>query len=134
LGFFKIKAGLLSEWPCSPTLLVAAQIFAKGGAFCIFKRKLAEPSQRLGNQAQAWFSLRKLKFPNNSNIKMTLTDAIVEKIRNVSPSFFERMGYGGSIKDAGNAAGKTNDEEIDGIIKEDKLCLDVIDIQAKRWK
>lgn len=44
------------------------------------------------------------------------------------------MGYGGSIKDAGKAVGKTGDEGIDGIIKEDKLGLDVIYIQAKRWK
>jgi restriction system protein len=76
------------------------------------------------------------------NIKRTLADEILEKIRNVSPSFFEKlvvdllvkMGYGGSIKDAGKAIGKTNDEGIDGTIKEDKLGLDVIYIQAKRWK
>lgn len=71
-----------------------------------------------------------------------MADEILEKIRNVTPSFFERlvvdllvkMGYGGSIKDAGKAIGKTNDEGIDGTIKEDKLGLDVIYIQAKRWK
>jgi restriction system protein len=74
------------------------------------------------------------------NIKRTLADEILEKIRNVSLSFFEKlvvdllvkMGYGGSIKDAGKAIGKTNDEGIDGTIKEDKLGLDVIYIQAKR--
>ncbi len=43
------------------------------------------------------------------------------------------MGYGGSIQDAGRAIGKSGDEGIDGIIKEDKLGLDVIYIQAKRW-
>nr|WP_255409306.1 restriction endonuclease [Chlorogloea sp. CCALA 695] len=59
-----------------------------------------------------------------------------------SPSFFERlvvkllvkMGYGGSIKDAGQAVGRRGDGGIDGIIKEDKLGLDVIYIQAKRWE
>lgn len=45
----------------------------------------------------------------------------------------EKMGYGGSIKDAGRATRLTNDEGIDGIIKEDKLGLDFIYIQAKRW-
>ncbi|MEJ7737448.1 MAG: restriction endonuclease [Chitinophagaceae bacterium] len=45
-----------------------------------------------------------------------------------------KMGYGGSIQDAGKAVGKTGDEGIDGIIKEDKLGLDVIYLQAKRWK
>jgi restriction system protein len=58
------------------------------------------------------------------------------------PAFFEKlvvellvkMGYGGSIKDAGKAIGKTSDEGIDGTIKEDKLGLDIIYIQAKRWQ
>jgi restriction system protein len=44
------------------------------------------------------------------------------------------MGYGGSIAEAGKATRYTNDEGIDGIIKEDKLGLDVIYIQAKRWE
>lgn len=44
------------------------------------------------------------------------------------------MGYGGSIKDAGKAIGKSGDEGIDGTIKEDKLGLDIIYIQAKRWR
>lgn len=60
----------------------------------------------------------------------------------LSPAFFERlvvellvkMGYGGSIKDAGRAIGKSGDEGIDGTIKEDKLGLDIIYIQAKRWQ
>jgi restriction system protein len=76
------------------------------------------------------------------NIRRTLADEILEKIRNVTPAFFEKLvvdllvktGYGGSIKDAGKAIGKTNDEGIDGTIKEDKLGLDIIYIQAKRWK
>ncbi len=77
-----------------------------------------------------------------SEYQKTLADEVLERIRNVTPAFFERlvvellvkMGYGGSIKDAGRAIGRTNDEGIDGIIKEDKLGLDVIYIQAKRWK
>ena len=44
------------------------------------------------------------------------------------------MGYGGSIKDAGRSIGRSGDEGIDGIIKEDKLGLDVIYVQAKRWE
>ena len=44
------------------------------------------------------------------------------------------MGYGGSRADAGHAIGKSGDEGIDGIIKEDKLGLDIIYIQAKRWQ
>lgn len=44
------------------------------------------------------------------------------------------MGYGGSLHDAGMAIGRSGDGGIDGIIKEDKLGLDAIYIQAKRWE
>ena len=44
------------------------------------------------------------------------------------------MGYGGSRKEAGKTIGRSGDEGIDGIIKEDRLGLDVIYIQAKRWE
>jgi restriction system protein len=76
------------------------------------------------------------------DIKDKLREELLEKIRNVSFMFFERlvvdllvkMGYGGSVKDAGKAVGQAGDEGIDGIIKEDKLGLDIVYIQAKRWK
>ena len=45
-----------------------------------------------------------------------------------------KMGYGGTRADAGQAIGKSADEGIDGIIKEDRLGLDAVYIQAKRWK
>lgn len=71
----------------------------------------------------------------------TLSTEILETIKECSPYFFEylvvdllvNMGYGGSRKEAGQAVGKSGDEGIDGIIKEDRLGLDVIYIQAKRW-
>ena len=44
-----------------------------------------------------------------------------------------KMGYGGSLKEAGKVLGRTGDAGIDGIIKEDKLGLDAIYIQAKKW-
>jgi restriction system protein len=44
------------------------------------------------------------------------------------------MGYGGSRKDAGRAIGRSGDEGVDGIIKEDHLGLDNIYFQAKRWE
>jgi restriction system protein len=75
------------------------------------------------------------------SLRNQLADELLEKLKTVSPAFFERvvvellvrMGYGGSRSDAGRAIGKTGDGGIDGIIKEDKLGLDVVYIQAKRW-
>lgn len=72
----------------------------------------------------------------------TLSDELLEKVKSCTPQFFEHlvvdllvaMGYGGSIADAGQAIGKSGDGGIDGIIKEDKLGLDVVCIQAKRWE
>ena len=67
---------------------------------------------------------------------------LLQRLKICSPTFFERlvvevivkMGYGGTRKDAGRAIGKSGDGGIDGIIKEDKLGLDAIYIQAKRWE
>ena len=74
-------------------------------------------------------------------IRRDLARELLEQIKNASPSFFERlvvdllvkMGYGGNRQDAGRAIGRSGDGGIDGIINEDKLGLDVIYIQAKRW-
>ena len=76
------------------------------------------------------------------NLKENLTSEILSQLKDASPSFFEKvvvevlvkMGYGGSRKDAGEAIGKSGDEGIDGIIKEDRLGLDIIYIQAKKWE
>lgn len=70
-----------------------------------------------------------------------LATELLDRVKRCSPQFFERlvihvllrMGYGGSFKDAGAALGKTGDGGIDGVIREDKLGLDNIYIQAKRW-
>jgi restriction system protein len=70
-----------------------------------------------------------------------LAKELLEIVKTCSPDFFEKlvielliaMGYGGSRKDAGQAMGKSGDGGIDGIINEDKLGLDIIYLQAKRW-
>jgi len=70
-----------------------------------------------------------------------ISKELLNSIMNCSPGFFEKlvvdllvkMGYGGSKEEAGKAIGGSGDEGIDGIIKEDKLGLDIIYIQAKRW-
>lgn len=74
-------------------------------------------------------------------LRADLEGEVLDQVRAASPSFFERvvvellvkMGYGGNLQDAGQAVGQVGDGGIDGIIKEDRLGLDVIYIQAKRW-
>jgi restriction system protein len=76
------------------------------------------------------------------SIRGDLAGEILERIKSNAPSFFENlvvdlmvaMGYGGSRSDAGQSIGQSGDEGIDGIIKEDRLGLDVIYLQAKRWE
>ena len=76
-----------------------------------------------------------------SKINTELTSELLNTIKQVSPTKFEElvidlllaMGYGGSRKEAGQVTGKTGDGGIDGIIKEDRLGLDKVYIQAKRW-
>ncbi len=71
-----------------------------------------------------------------------LAEELLEVVKNSNPDFFERlvvnlivrMGYGGSIEDAGSVVGKSGDEGIDGVIKEDRLGLDTIYLQAKKWE
>jgi restriction system protein len=75
-------------------------------------------------------------------INDALSEEISRQLKIVTPSFFERlvvellvkMGYGGSLKEAGEIVGKSGDSGIDGIIKEDKLGLDAVYIQAKKWE
>lgn len=74
-------------------------------------------------------------------IKKNLSIELLKIVKELSPKFFEnlvidlllKMGYGGSRKDAAEAIGSIGDEGIDGIIKEDKLGLEIIYIQAKKW-
>jgi len=76
------------------------------------------------------------------SLRAELEAQLLEEIGRASPAFFEqlvvdllvKMGYGGSRQDAGRAVGRTGDGGIDGIINEDRLGLDVIYIQAKRWE
>ena len=75
-------------------------------------------------------------------INSRLSDELLSTIMNCTPRFFERlvidlllaMGYGGSAEEAAEVIGGSGDEGIDGIIKEDRLGLDTIYVQAKRWK
>jgi restriction system protein len=75
-------------------------------------------------------------------IRSDLIEEVLTQVKKASPAFFERlvvdllvrMGYGGSREDAGQAVGRGGDEGIDGVINEDRLGLDTIYLQAKRWE
>ncbi len=101
----------------------------------------------IGNETQETTAISSTSTPDEAlesayqEIRRALAQELLTKVKECTPAFFEqlvvkllvKMGYGGSLKDAGEATRLTNDEGIDGIIKEDKLGLDVIYIQAKRW-
>jgi len=78
----------------------------------------------------------------HQSLRLSLAQDILSRILSCSPTFFERlvvellvkMGYGGSRRDAEERIGQSGDGGIDGIIKEDRLGLDTIFIQAKRWQ
>jgi len=74
-------------------------------------------------------------------MRVRLGSEILTRVKAASPQFFERlvvelllkMGYGGSRRDAGQAIGRSGDEGIDGVISEDRLGLEVVYLQAKKW-
>lgn len=79
---------------------------------------------------------------NYNAVKNEIKEELLNQIYKCSPVFFEKLvvellvalGYGGSLTDAGTAIGRSGDGGIDGVIKEDILGLDMIYLQAKRWK
>ncbi len=78
---------------------------------------------------------------SSKELRDELVGELLDEIKSQSPQFFERlvvkllvaMGYGGSFEDAANVTKYSHDEGIDGVIKEDRLGLDNIYVQAKRY-
>lgn len=141
-GYFKItKRGL--ETLKDPPKKIDNEYLSRFPEFVEFRTRHKSPQEK---------DLKLLKNYNESTpedliaigyqkLRHELATQLLDRIMSCPPSFFEKlvvdllvkMGYGGSREDAGKAIGKTGDEGIDGIIKEDKLGLDIIYIQAKRW-
>ncbi len=110
--------------------------------FVEFRTKPKEDGADKGDDGAADKTPDELLEGAYEQLRSALAADLLEQVRQASPAFFEKlvvdllvsMGYGGTIEDAGKVIGKSGDEGIDGIIKEDRLGLDVIYLQAKRWE
>lgn len=79
---------------------------------------------------------------NYTKLNSALAIDLLEIVKSCSPTFFERlvvnllvsMGYGGTLANAARVTKRSGDEGIDGVIDEDRLGLDSIYLQAKRWE
>lgn len=127
-GHARIDIKILNQYPEFVEFHTPQKKSANQEAIDVFEQQSLTPEE-IFQQAYA-------------NIRSELAASLLLKIKENSPSFFETlvvdlmvaMGYGGSRADAGKSLGKSGDEGIDGIIKEDRLGLDVIYLQAKRWE
>jgi len=92
--------------------------------------------------AQASLSPEELLEATHAQLRGEVESELLERLRNGHPTFFEKavldvlvgMGYGGSRLDAAKHLGGTGDEGLDGVINEDRLGLDKVYVQAKRYK
>ncbi len=123
----KIDRAFLLQFPEFRSF-VATTATSQSSPLKVNEEEQETPQDRLASSYQA--------------MRKQLIQEVLEKAHKATPRFFEEivvdvllaLGYGGNRKDAGQAVGKSGDGGIDGIIKEDKLGLDVIYLQAKRWE
>ncbi len=144
-GMYRVTsrgAGVLAEHPDR----IDIQYLMRFPEFVAFRTSGAEPSEAAPTPAKTAAEATPLT-PDEQirlgykRLQTNLAAEVLERVRQVSPKFFEElvvellvaMGYGGSREDASSIVGGSGDEGIDGIIKEDRLGLDTIYIQAKRW-
>jgi len=143
-GVFRITTRglqILSEHPERVDLRILRQQPGYLEARDTKKEKNESKNSEIGSQDDAQTPEEQIEAASVA-LRENLGEELLAKLKAGSPAFFERlvvellvrMGYGGTRKDAGRAIGRSGDEGIDGIIKEDRLGLDVIYIQAKKWE
>jgi len=142
-GYFRITDRGLSVLTKNPPKINVhfLEQFEEFRHFRSLRHKKEEKEQRQEVEIQEKTPEEALETAYQS-LRDDLGNDLLQQIKSSSPSLFEKiviellvkMGYGGSRQDAGRAIGKSGDEGIDGIIKEDRLGLDIIYIQAKRWE
>jgi restriction system protein len=143
---------LLRERPDRLEVKNLAGRFEELGEFLHASRDSQSPRERKTRVRQDPVTLTPFVLPeqtpeesldaSHAALHRQLATDLLERVKAASPRFFEQlvvnllvaMGYGGSHRDAAEAVGRSGDEGIDGIIKEDKLGLDAVYIQAKRWE
>ena len=142
-GQFNITAegqSFLSTNPSQITITVLDQ-FEKFKAFRESSKSSKGKQVVAAPTAEAAETPEELLEQSFQSIQEELAGSLLEQVKSCSPSFFEnlvvelllKMGYGRNRVEAGKAIGKSGDEGIDGIISEDRLGLEAIYIQAKRW-
>jgi restriction system protein len=145
-GFFAITQKGTELLATNPTQ-IDASILEKYPEFIEFKNRKKDKSESESVIVPS-FEQESTLTPEDAlasaynKLRSALESEILSSVKEASPSFFERvvvdllvkMGYGGNRQDAGRALGKSGDGGVDGIINEDRLGLDVIYIQAKRWE
>lgn len=139
-GYFRITSRGLEVLRAKPSK-IDVSFLEQFPEFVEFRsrRREIEATADLGEQAQE--TPAELLERAYQDLRRELARELLEYVKKCSPQFFEqlvidllvKMGYGGSREDAARAIGRTGDEGIDGIINEDRLGLDTLYIQAKRW-
>jgi restriction system protein len=145
-GFFTITQKGTELLEANP-IKIDTSVLEQYPEFIEFKNRKKDKSEN-ESQTEPLFEQESTLTPEDAlasaykKLRSALESEILSAVKEASPSFFERlvvdllvkMGYGGNRQDAGKALGKSGDGGIDGIINEDRLGLDVISIQAKRWE
>jgi restriction system protein len=139
----RIDVGVLQTVPAFRDFLLNSKKAETEDGTAHSGARSAQPAVLPGTAfAPADLSPEELLELGHSRLHGQLAAELLEVVKQSSPEFFERLvvdlllalGYGGSRTDAGRTVGKSGDGGIDGIINEDRLGLDVIYIQAKRWE
>lgn len=145
-GFFNITSKGLDLLSTAPKK-IDVSVLEQYPEFLEFKNRKKEKIE-IGTEIAIQIQEESILTPEDAlanaykQLRSSLENEILSLVKDAHPSFFERlvvdllvkMGYGGNRQDAGRALGKSGDGGIDGIINEDRLGLDVIYIQAKRWE
>ena len=145
-GFFTITERGLELLATNPSE-INTETLSQYPEFLEFRNR-RKSSKEKGDSGESEKAAESLHTPEDAlasayqKLRKSLESELLTIVKEASPSFFEKlvvdllvnMGYGGNRQDAGKALGKSGDGGIDGIINEDRLGLDVIFIQAKRWE